>query len=191
MRTAGGSAAAGFRGDETILVAEDESSVRDVARRCLEQWGYDVLGAASPDEAEALMREHDRDIEREIARGTFRKDLLYRLHVLPIYLPPLRDRREDIPLLVREFPRQHNVPGQPALAMDALLDYEWPGNVRELANCIEQACVLKSGETITALSEREFVHQHPDGCRKTLPQILLDQHWMGYSQIEDVLSRMF
>ncbi|MBS3780868.1 MAG: sigma-54-dependent Fis family transcriptional regulator, partial [Desulfovermiculus sp.] len=91
-----------------------------------------------------------RDLEKQLAQGEFRQDLYYRLKVFPIDLPPLRKRREDLPLLVSHFIAQQNkrtgkeVTGLDPQAMRLLLDYEWPGNVRELENAIEHAFVLAS-----------------------------------------------
>ncbi len=99
-----------------------------------------------------LLAATHRDLEKGIAAGTFRADLFYRLNVLSLTLPPLRDRREDIPLLARSFvarlgPRL----GRPAAdftpeALDCLLRYAWPGNVRELGNAVERALVLGEGD---------------------------------------------
>jgi len=91
-----------------------------------------------------------------VERGAFRSDLYYRLNVLNIYLPPLRERRSDIPMLVRRFVRQfsaeHDRPfhGISADAMQLLVDYAWPGNVRQLRNLIESMVVLAPGRVITA-----------------------------------------
>jgi DNA-binding NtrC family response regulator len=91
-----------------------------------------------------------------VEEGAFRTDLYYRLNVLSIYLPPLRERREDIPLLVRafiqEFSAQHERPfhGISADAMRILAEYPWPGNVRELRNLVESMVVLSPGREITA-----------------------------------------
>ncbi|HRI54849.1 MAG TPA: sigma-54 dependent transcriptional regulator, partial [Pseudomonadota bacterium] len=97
-----------------------------------------------------------RDLSRLIAQGQFREDLFYRLQVVPLQVPPLRERRADIPELARHFvhklaPRAN--PGVNAIAEDAivrLLAYAWPGNVRELENAIEQALVFAEGSVITA-----------------------------------------
>ena len=95
------------------------------------------------------------DLKRLVAEGRFRDDLYYRLCVITIPIPPLRDRREDVPLLAEHFVRvyasENNKPisGIDPEAMRALLDYEWPGNVRELENAIERAVVLCSGGAIT------------------------------------------
>jgi transcriptional regulator with GAF, ATPase, and Fis domain len=95
-------------------------------------------------------------LEDEIAAGRFRDDLYYRLNVVPIYLPPLRERREDIPLLARFFLERYSEenrrdpPEMTAELQKVLLEYDWPGNVRELENCIERAVVLSKGRELTA-----------------------------------------
>jgi len=89
-----------------------------------------------------------RNLAEEVARGAFRSDLLYRLNVLPIHIAPLRDRREDIPLLVEHFIQKHNrahrleISGISPAALKLLMESPWPGNVRELENTIERAMVL-------------------------------------------------
>jgi two-component system response regulator AtoC len=95
-----------------------------------------------------------RDLADEVKRGAFREDLYYRLNVLSVHLPPLRDRREDIPLLVEHFVQRMNarmglaVTGATAEAMRLLIDFDWPGNVRELENTIERAMVLTEGQQL-------------------------------------------
>jgi len=97
----------------------------------------------------------NRDLAEEVAAERFREDLYYRLNVVTICLPPLRERREDIPALVGHFLRIYNeannchVPHVQPAAMEALKAYDWPGNVRELQNYIERAVVLASGDEIT------------------------------------------
>jgi two-component system nitrogen regulation response regulator NtrX len=90
----------------------------------------------------------NKDLEEEIARGNFREDLFYRLNVIPFYVPPLRERKEDIPLLVKEFLQEYGQQyGRPHVemhpdALDALRQYHWPGNVRELRNLVERVLIL-------------------------------------------------
>ena len=90
----------------------------------------------------------NKDLEEEIARGNFREDLFYRLNVIPFFVPPLRDRKEDIPLLVKEFLAEFGAQyGRPRVEMSedaiaALKQYHWPGNVRELRNLIERVIIL-------------------------------------------------
>ncbi len=96
-----------------------------------------------------------RDLEAMLREGTFREDLFYRLNVVSLTLPPLRDRREDIPELVENFvdrfARRHDRPVSQVSreAMDALIKYDYPGNVRQLENIVEQATILARGEAIT------------------------------------------
>jgi two-component system response regulator AtoC len=100
-----------------------------------------------------------RDLTNEVKAGRFREDLFYRLNVLAVHLPPLRDRREDIPLLVESFIARYaekhartgmHVTSVSPEAMQLLLAYDWPGNVRELENTIERAMVLCDGSRIEA-----------------------------------------
>ena len=88
------------------------------------------------------------ELARMVAEGTFREDLYYRLHVIPIQLPPLRDRRDDIPVLAKHFLEKF-APGTPMQisqgAMRALMAYQWPGNVRQLENAVERAVALSAG----------------------------------------------
>jgi DNA-binding NtrC family response regulator len=95
----------------------------------------------------------NRDLEQAVAQGTFRRDLYFRLNVLTLRIPPLRERRQDIPLLIAHFMERlsRDVGQERALdddALKALLAYDWPGNVRELENSLERACAMTTGPTI-------------------------------------------
>src|SRR6185503_17037054 len=98
----------------------------------------------------------NKNLEEEIAAGRFREDLYYRLNVVPLHVPPLRERREDIPLLAQHFVNILSArDGAPARSLDAsaletLSQMEWPGNVRELRNTIERLLILASGVRITS-----------------------------------------
>jgi two-component system response regulator AtoC len=89
-----------------------------------------------------------KDLAKEVNEGRFREDLFYRLNVLPIHIPPLRERKEDIPLLIHHFIKKYNevmnknVAGIDQKALETLMNYKWYGNVRELENTIERAIVL-------------------------------------------------
>lgn len=92
----------------------------------------------------------NRDLEQAVAQGSFRRDLYFRLNVLSLRIPPLRERRQDIPVLVEHFlERLNRASEQPHTisdaAMKAMLAYDWPGNVRQLENCLERACALSTG----------------------------------------------
>jgi len=101
-----------------------------------------------------LVAATNTDLWQEVQKGNFREDLYYRLNVITIEMPPLRERREDIPLLATHFLRQYSeenqreVEGFSSAVMDALSDYHWPGNVRELENAVERAVVLCRGDSI-------------------------------------------
>jgi len=100
------------------------------------------------------------DIDKAIAEGTFREDLYYRLSVIPIVLPPLRQRRSDIPVLIKYFCTKHDgdkVSFEPA-ALEVMLNYPWPGNVRELENTVERLLIMRESNIIS-------VHELPDKLR--------------------------
>jgi two-component system nitrogen regulation response regulator NtrX len=109
----------------------------------------------------------NKDLESEIGDGRFREDLLHRLNVIPIQVPPLRERKEDIPALVAHFAEQlaagAGVPGR-KFADDAVRRLQlrnWPGNIRELRNAVERALILASGKTVTAT---DIEHLLPSGA---------------------------
>jgi two-component system response regulator AtoC len=109
-----------------------------------------------------------RDLQAETKAGRFREDLFYRLNVLPIHCPPLRDRRDDIPLLIDHFVARNNtrlgtsIRGLDTETRRLLYEYAWPGNVRELENTIERAMVLSEGEQIVAADLPERIREARD-----------------------------
>src|SRR5438876_1645045 len=108
----------------------------------------------------------NRDLEQAVAQGTFRRDLYFRLNVLSLRIPPLRERRQDIPLLAAPFlERLTRASGQERSvsdeAMKALLAYDWPGNVRELENCLERACAFTTGPMIQVADLPSSIHGAP------------------------------
>ena len=123
--------------------------------RVLEEREFMRVGGTSPITVDVrVVAATNRPLREQVEQGTFRTDLFYRLNVLRIHLPPLRDRREDIPILVRhfikEYSKQHDraFHGISAEAMQILVEYPWPGNVRELRNLIESMVVLSPGHEI-------------------------------------------
>ena len=125
--------------------------------RALEQGVVTRVGGAGPIEVDVrVVAATNKELETEIEEGRFREDLFYRLNVVPIHVPPLRQRREDIPMLVRHFAEQMARSDRVAPrsfdeeAMRRLTSLPWPGNVRELRNTVERLMILSSGETVTA-----------------------------------------
>ena len=124
--------------------------------RVLQQGEYTSVGGRTIIKTDVrIIAATNRELRQLIQHGLFREDLYYRLNVVPLRLPPLRERSEDIADLVRHFQRKADEEGLPAKrldtdALDVLKQYRWPGNVRELENLIRRLAVLHSGETVTA-----------------------------------------
>jgi formate hydrogenlyase transcriptional activator len=123
--------------------------------RVLQEREFERLGSSRTLKSDArLIAATNRDLAEMVADHEFRADLFYRLNVFPILLPPLRDRREDIPLLVRHFARQfarrmnRAIDTIPSETMDVLVAYHWPGNIRELQNLVERAVILSTGAVL-------------------------------------------
>jgi two-component system nitrogen regulation response regulator GlnG len=122
--------------------------------RVLQQGEYTTVGGRTPIKTDVrIIAATNRELRQLIQQGLFREDLYYRLNVVPMRLPPLRERTEDVPDLVRHFLRKAEEEGLPAKhldneALDMLKHYRWPGNVRELENLIRRLAVLHSGETV-------------------------------------------
>ena len=109
----------------------------------------------------------NRDLEQAVSQGSFRRDLYFRLNVLSLKIPPLRERRQDVPLLAQYFlERMARETGQERVisddAMKAMLAYDWPGNVRELDNCLERACAFTTGPAIHAADLPTTIHSARD-----------------------------
>lgn len=107
----------------------------------------------------------NKDLKEAIKKGEFREELYYRLNVVPVFLPPLRERKEDIPLLANHFLKKYNnevkkkIQGFSEEAMTLLLNYSWPGNVRELENVVERAVILAEGDSIEPESFNQLLER--------------------------------
>ena len=124
--------------------------------RVLQTGEFERLGSSKVLHTDVrLVAATNRDLEREVREGRFRADLFYRLSVFPLTLPPLRNRPEDIPLLVwhviarKQARLGRNIARVPDRAMRAFRSYGWPGNVRELENVVERALILSTGDVLT------------------------------------------
>jgi two-component system response regulator AtoC len=125
--------------------------------RVLQEREFERVGGSIPIKVDVrVIVATNRDLRAEVEAGRFREDLYYRLNVITIDLPPLRRRKEDIPLLVEHFLDKHrySATSQPARiseeAMQRLIEHDWPGNVRELENAVQRAVVLSKGGIITS-----------------------------------------
>ena len=126
--------------------------------RVLQTGEFERVGSSKTRRADVrIIAATNVDVRAEVTAGRFREDLFFRLNTVEIHLPPLRERRDDIPLLAKHFLQQfatryrRNVTGFSADGMRALLGYAWPGNVRELAHAIERATLLAEGDSVTAI----------------------------------------
>jgi len=142
-------------------VGDIPTEIQPKLLRALQEREFERLGSTHTRRVNVrLIAATNRNLEKMIADREFRSDLFYRLNVFPIRIPPLRDRREDIPLLVTHFVQkfakqmQKKIESIPAAAMKGLAAWEWPGNIRELENFIERAVILTRGKSLEApLSE--------------------------------------
>jgi transcriptional regulator with GAF, ATPase, and Fis domain len=163
--------------------------------RVLQEREIEPLGSESSEHVDVrVIAATNRDLRHLVDDGRFQSDLFYRLHVVPIDVPPLRERPEDIPLLVEHFVAKHAArSGRAIRALDEdavawLTQYRWPGNVRELENTIERAVVLTTGSTIT----REVLTVDPPARRggDLLPSLKLRQNveWIERTTIRRALA---
>ena len=132
--------------------------------RAIEAREIERVGGGAPIRVDVrIVAATNKDLERAVAEGAFREDLLFRLNVIPIEVPPLRERPDDIPALVRHFTARHRrKSAQPAPlwapdALTALQQHRWPGNIRELANIVERLAILHAGREVTAAHVREVL----------------------------------
>jgi len=136
-------------------ISEIPESLQVKLLRVLQEKQFHPLGGEKPEHVDVrILTATNKNLEDEVAKGRFRDDLFYRIYVIPIKLPPLRDRKEDIPLLVDHFLHKFNkkmrkdIRGISTPALRKLLSYSWPGNVRELENTIEYAVAMTTQEEI-------------------------------------------
>lgn len=144
--------------------------------RVLQEKVYEPLGSTQPVRANVrIITATNRDLDGEVKKGRFRQDLYFRINVIPIALPPLRERKEDIPLLAQHFVdrmshlRGKKITGLSSDALTAFMQYDWPGNIRELENAIEHAFVLCHAGQIELHHLPRPLHVAAGG-QKTIPQ---------------------
>ena len=154
--------------------------------RALQEQEFERVGGESTIRVDVrVISATNKDLQKEVAEGRFREDLFYRLHIIPMQLPALRERRDDIPVLVSHFidklgqRMNSDVRGIADDALGRLMAYHWPGNVRELENVVEQALVFAEGDQITVAALPAFLQGAADDSlqvpkKMSLPEILDD-----------------
>lgn len=150
-------------------IGEMPVSLQAKLLRVLQEEEVTPLGDTSPLKIDVrVVAATSRDLKTEVEKGRFREDLYYRINVMPVHLPPLRERRGDIPLLVGHFidifnkKIGKNIEGLSSEAMSLLMGHGWSGNIRELENIIERAIILSKGRLITPLELPSSVTEGPD-----------------------------
>jgi transcriptional regulator with PAS, ATPase and Fis domain len=150
--------------------------------RALQERQFEPVGSSRTINVDVrIVAAAGRDLRSEIRAGRFRHDLFYRLNVIPIHIPPLRERRDDIPLLVDHFLEKYNAESGRQVTrghrevMDALLAHSWPGNIRELENCIERGVVMSPGDALSLeLIPEEILDNHPISSASSISNSLGD-----------------
>ncbi len=144
--------------------------------RVLENGEYMRVGSAAPRRCDVrVIAATNKDLDQEVRQSRFRSDLFFRLRSINIHVPSLRDRKDDIPLLIDEFARQiserNKIPFQGITpeAMEMFKEYHWPGNVRELKNLVESMMVIERGKLIDVPETRKFLRTSPEEPARHLP----------------------
>jgi chemotaxis protein methyltransferase CheR len=160
--------------------------------RVIQDGEFERLGSSQTIKVDVrVIAATNRHLQEEVRKGRFREDLWYRLNVFPITVPPLRERREDIPLLVDHFVNKISkrlgklIESIPTTVMNTLQNYDWPGNVRELENVLERAVINSSGPKLHLVDELKKMHTDLPAAQKTLNEVdrdyifrVLEQtHW--------------
>ncbi|QDU55325.1 sigma-54-dependent transcriptional regulator [Aeoliella mucimassa] len=160
-------------------ITEIDLNLQAKLLRVLQERKFEPVGSSHSVTADVrVLASTNRDLQHEVAQGRFREDLYYRLNVVPVQLPPLRERRDDIPQLVQHFLNQanHRLGGDPRSfssdAMQVMLDYRWPGNIRELQNVVTRACVLADHQEIAGNTIRSWLGSAP--ASEPVPEITVD-----------------
>ena len=163
--------------------------------RTLDEQRFAPVGGDEPVTVDVrVIAATNKDLEEEISKGNFREDLFYRLNVIPFYVPPLRERKEDVPLLVRHFLREFSAAYTRRArqitddALDALMRYSWPGNVRELRNLVERMVIMNP--TVATLERKHLPPLvYRDGTRRGAQQEFSTLHQARAAYERDYILR--
>ncbi len=164
--------------------------------RVLQERTYERVGSSESKRADVrVVATTNRDIRKEVVEGRFRQDLYYRLAVVPVVVPPLRERQEDVPLLINHFlsvaaTRMQKSPCELApAALELLCEYNWPGNVRELENLVTRASVLSAGKPVQADDLRPWLID-PNGNLRQLTDTSSAPSLTAGTKLEDMERRL-
>ncbi len=184
-------------------IADMSLSTQAKVLRALQEQQFTRVGGTKLIKVDVrVLAASNKDLLKEIEKGTFREDLFYRLNVVPIVVPTLRDRREDIPLLVKHFLHVHaeeqglKIKQVSPEAMDVFMQYEWPGNIRELRNLIERLMIMVPGPVIeashasVALQVRPQLSVSQQGAGAT-PNNLLTRHYDSLRDARNAFEKEF
>jgi len=168
-------------------IGELEAAIQVKLLRTLQERRFERVGGSESIEVDVrVLAATNRDLEAAVAEGRFREDLFYRVNVVPLWVPPLRDRRADIPVLAETFLLRHAPDRRVRLSTEAraaLQGYDWPGNVRELENAIEHGIAMSDGDTIE-------IHDLPETVARAARAAALRADWRGGRiGFDDAVSR--
>jgi two-component system response regulator AtoC len=179
-------------------IGEIDPTLQVKLLRVIQEREFERVGGLTTQKVDIrIIAATNRNLHEEVDRGNFREDLFYRLMVIPIYLPTLRERQEDIPLLVERFVQQFSrdmnreIKGVSPEAMSMLMDYRWKGNIRELKNVLERAVILGDGDIIDVenLSDEVRYGVHgPAGSEDSGPGGIRPLHTMIVNYVQRTLA---
>ncbi len=163
-------------------IGELDPSLQVKLLRVLQEREFERIGSTKTIKVDVrILAATNRNLEELTREGRFREDLFYRLNVIPVHIPPLRDRKEDIPVLIEHFLKKHakakkrRPPEISKQLMDVLLGYSWPGNVRELENLVERLSILNPGQRIT-------INDLPERFQSIVPSAVKPQISLYYTE---------
>ncbi|MDC7226074.1 MAG: sigma-54 dependent transcriptional regulator [Spirochaetales bacterium] len=178
-------------------VADMSLSAQAKVLRVIQEMRFERVGSEETRKVDVrIIAATNKDIHQEIADGNFREDLYFRLNVVPIHVPPLSDRRGDIPLLIEYFIQEmHKTENITASefspeAIDMLIDYSWPGNVRELKNFIERVTIMSEEDVISVETASKFLGSSEEKQEKIINPLIEKFSDMKLSEARDEFERM-
>lgn len=175
-------------------VADMSLSAQAKVLRVIQELRFERIGGEKQIEVDVrIIAATNKNINQEIKEGNFREDLFFRLNVIPIHLPPLRERLEDLPLLIKYFIKKHSDKDKPNKylspeGMEALKNYDWPGNIRELRNFVERIITISTKDKIDAEEVQAFLGQQ--GLRQK-EKTFSEFEKMGLNQAKDHFERQY